>query len=80
MLAEELLHENKRLLESVSQRKRDVLHRKRLALMEKLLEDAQHEDVNLIRDILKGFDLTGPLLKEMSLRRSSDQPQSLVRN
>eukprot|EP00435_Cladocopium_sp_Y103_P073792 s107_g45.t1 len=63
LLAEELQNENLELLNTISERRRDILRGKRLVLMEKLLKDAKHQDGNLIADIVRGFDLTGQLPK-----------------
>ena len=60
-MSQELKHEDSNLLESASQRRKDVLLGKRLTLMKALLKDSKQEDVNLIEDIVNGFDLTGPL-------------------
>ena len=38
-----------------------MLKDKRLCLLERLLEEAGHEDISLVQDIKKGFDLTGAL-------------------
>ena len=38
-----------------------MLKDKKLCLLERLLNDAGHEDTGLVEDIKKGFDLTGAL-------------------
>ena len=49
------------LKSSISPRIAEVLKDKRLCLLERLLEEAGHEDTSLVEDIKKGFDLTGAL-------------------
>eukprot|EP00435_Cladocopium_sp_Y103_P060244 s575_g22.t1 len=61
LLAEELKETDNMLLESLSSRRREILRGKRLCLLEQLLNDAGHQDTNLVKDIAEGFDLTGPL-------------------
>eukprot|EP00435_Cladocopium_sp_Y103_P060970 s205_g22.t1 len=76
LLAEELQHENLELLNTISERRRDILQGKRLVLMEKLLKDAKHQDGNLIADIVRGFDLTGRLPKA-HVSKSKLRPASI---
>ncbi len=39
----------------------DVLKDKRLRLLDMLIKDSGHEDLTLVDDLTKGFDLTGAL-------------------
>ena len=45
----------------MSHRIASVLKDKRLGLLDKLIKDSRHEDVTLVDDLTKGFDLTGSL-------------------
>ena len=45
----------------LSHRIASVLKDKRLGLLDKLIKDSGHEDVTLVDDLAKGFDLTGSL-------------------
>ena len=45
----------------LSRRIASVLKDKRLGLLDKLIKDSGHEDVTLVDDLTKGFDLTGSL-------------------
>ena len=45
----------------LSHRIASVLKEKRLGLLDKLIKDSGHEDVALVDDLTKGFDLTGSL-------------------
>ena len=45
----------------LSHRIASVLKEKRLGLLDKLIKDSGHEDVTLVDDLTKGFDLTGSL-------------------
>ena len=49
------------LKSSISPRIAEVLKDKRLCLLERLLEEAGHEDTSLVEDIKKGLDLAGAL-------------------
>eukprot|EP00438_Fugacium_kawagutii_P023335 Skav221486 [mRNA] locus=scaffold1514:194152:200600:- [translate_table: standard] len=51
------------LRSSMSQRRSTVLKDKKLALFEKLIVESGHQDVGLIHDLTRGFDLTGELPK-----------------
>ena len=44
---------------AISPRIAEVLKDKRLCLLRQLLEEAGHEDIGLVEDIKRGFDLTG---------------------
>ncbi|CAE7812845.1 unnamed protein product [Symbiodinium sp. CCMP2592] len=59
-LASELEPVEKALKADLPEFRKEVLSTKRLALFRALLNEVQHEDVTLVDDILKGFDLTGP--------------------
>ena len=39
----------------------EVLERKRLAIFDELLREAGHRDTDLVQDIARGFDLSGPI-------------------
>eukprot|EP00438_Fugacium_kawagutii_P024944 Skav213201 [mRNA] locus=scaffold2826:375883:385109:- [translate_table: standard] len=47
----------------MSQRRSSVLKDKKLALFEKLIIEAGHQDIGLIQDLTRGFGLTGELPK-----------------
>ena len=49
------------LKSSISPRIAEVIRDKRLCLLERLLNEAVHEDIGLVDDIKRGFDLTGAL-------------------
>ena len=49
------------LKNNMSTRRRDILKGKRLLLFKELLLEAGSEDVNLVEDVCRGFDLTGKL-------------------
>eukprot|EP00438_Fugacium_kawagutii_P011802 Skav227977 [mRNA] locus=scaffold1165:12397:13688:+ [translate_table: standard] len=51
------------LRSSMSQRKSAMLKDKKLALFEKLILESGHQDVGLIQDLTRGFDLIGELPK-----------------
>eukprot|EP00435_Cladocopium_sp_Y103_P000415 s4522_g1.t1 len=76
MLAEDLRPTHQAMLDGESQRRRQILEGKRLKLMEQLLAEAQHEDTDLIKDILNGFDLTGQL-PESSVFKKKFRPATL---
>ncbi|CAE7301965.1 unnamed protein product [Symbiodinium sp. CCMP2592] len=59
--AEELETAESQLKGSFSSHRRQVLCNKRLLLMKEMLDSVGHEDEDLISDLSKGFDLTGPL-------------------
>ena len=46
---------------NLSHRIADVLKDKRLKLLDKLIKDSGHEDLTLVDDLSRGFDLTGAL-------------------
>ena len=46
---------------NLSHRIADVLKDKRLKLLDKLIKDSGHEDLTLVDDLTRGFDLTGAL-------------------
>ena len=46
---------------TLSHRIADVLKDKRLGLLDKLIKDSGHEDLTLVDDLTRGFDLTGAL-------------------
>ena len=60
-LSKELSTKERDLKSSISPRIAEVLKDKKLCLLERLLNEAGHEDVGLVDDIKKGFDLTGAL-------------------
>ena len=60
-LSEELSAKERDLKSSISPRIAEILKDKKLCLLERLLEEAGHEDTGLVEDIKKGFDLTGAL-------------------
>ncbi len=60
-LSTELVTKEQELKSSLSPRIAEVLKNKRLCLLETLLIEAGHEDLGLVDDIKKGFDLTGTL-------------------
>ena len=62
-LAEELRQKEAEFKSSMSERRRNVLQHKKLALFERLLNDAGHQDHNLVQDLCNGFELTGELPK-----------------
>ena len=47
--------------ELMSDRRKDILGSKNLALFNRLLKDAGHGDVDLVKQLAEGFDLTGSL-------------------
>ena len=57
----------------LSRRIASVLKDKRLGLLDKLIKDSGHEDVTLVDDLTKGFDLTGslPPASKHDVRRSA---------
>ncbi|CAE7235623.1 unnamed protein product [Symbiodinium sp. CCMP2592] len=76
-LASELEPVEKALKADLPEFRKDVLSTKRLALFRTLLNEVQHEDVTLVDDILKGFDLTGKLpLSNVFTRRFKPAEQS----
>ena len=65
-LSKELFTKEQDLKSSISPRTpriAEVLKDKKLCLLERLLNEAGHEDIGLVDDIKKGFDLTGALLR-----------------
>ena len=60
-LSREFSAKERDLKSSISPRIAEVLKDKRLCLLERLLEEAGHEDTSLVEDIKKGFDLTADL-------------------
>ena len=60
-LAKELSTKEQDLKASISPRISEVLRYKRLCLLKQLLIEAGHEDIGLVEDITRGFDLTGAL-------------------
>ena len=60
-LSTELAAKEKELKASLSARIAEVLKDKRHCLLEALIAEAGHEDLGLVDDIKKGFDLTGAL-------------------
>ena len=46
---------------TLSPRIAEILKGKKLRLLDSLIRDSGHEDLNLVEDIRKGFDLTGSL-------------------
>ena len=59
--AEQLSHEEERLKQRLSLRRREVLAQKRLVLFKWLLEKSGSIDTELFSDLCSGFDLTGTL-------------------
>ena len=80
LMSKELLHENKGFLETVSQRRRDVLPGKRLALTEVSAQACKSQEVNVIGNRVKGFDLTGPLPEANVSKKKSDQQPFEAKN
>ena len=60
-LSKELSTKEQDLKSSLSPRIAEVLKDKKLCLLERLLEEAGHEDTGFVDDIRRGFDLTGAL-------------------
>ena len=60
-MAKELSTKERDLKTSISPRISEVLRDKRLCLLKQLLNEAGHEDMGLVEDITRGFDLTGAL-------------------
>ena len=60
-MAKELSTKERDLKASISPRISEVLRDKRLCLLKQLLDEAGHEDIGLVEDITRGFDLTGAL-------------------
>ena len=60
-LSKELSTKERDLKSPISPRIAEVLKDKKLCLLERLLEEAGHEDTGLVEDIKRGFDLTGAL-------------------
>ena len=60
-LVSDLADAEKQLLASLSERRRDILQGKKLLLLERLMKDSGHPDVDLTRNLADGFDLTGAL-------------------
>ncbi|CAE7664604.1 car [Symbiodinium sp. CCMP2592] len=63
--------------------RKDVLSPKRLALFEELLLEVGHEDVDLVKDIAHGFDLTGKLPRSNVFAkrfRPAEQSESQLRS
>ncbi|CAE7763397.1 car [Symbiodinium sp. CCMP2592] len=63
--------------------RKDVLSPKRLALFEELLLEVGHEDVDLVKDIARGFDLTGKLPRSNVFAkrfRPAEQSESQLRS
>ena len=63
LLAEECKPLEKSLKDGMTARRKTVLSEKRLVLFERLIEQAGHEDSNLVKDLANGFSLTGELPK-----------------
>ena len=57
----------------VSERRREILRGKKLLLLERLLTDAGHPDVDLVKNLTDGFDLTG-VLPEANIFRKRFRP------
>ena len=60
-MSRELSTKERDLKSSISPRRAEVIKDKRLCLLERLLNEAGHEDIGLVDDIKRGFDLTGAL-------------------
>ncbi|CAE7034567.1 car [Symbiodinium sp. CCMP2592] len=63
--------------------RKDLLSPKRLALFEELLLEVGHEDVDLVKDIAHGFDLTGKLPRSNVFAkrfRPAEQSESQLRS
>ena len=79
--ARELAGEESRFKETLSERRRSVLAKKRLLLFKSLLEVADSPDSNLVLDISEGFDLTGKLPSsnyfEAKFKPASFPPEAL---
>ena len=76
MLAGDLAEAEKAFLRGLSSRRREILEGKRLLLLEKVVNDAGHEDFNLVKDMAKGFDLTGAL-PEANVFKKKFRPASI---
>ena len=73
-LSNELSAKERDLKSSISPRIGEVLKDKRLCLLERLLEEAGHEDTSLVEDIKRALILQGPCPHQGSLIRSSGRP------
>ncbi len=60
-MSTELTDKEKEVKSSLSPRTDKVLEDKRLRLLKAFLADSGHEDLSLVDDIKKGFELTGAL-------------------
>ena len=60
-LKQSLASEETSYKELMSDRRRDILGSKNLTLFDRLLKDAGHGDVDLVKQLAEGFDLTGSL-------------------
>ena len=60
-LASDLVGAEKQLLAGLSERRQEILQGKKLLLLERLLTDSGHPDVDLVKNLADGFDLTGAL-------------------
>ena len=60
-LSKSLGPEETSIREKMSDRRKDILGSKNLALLEHLLNDAEHGDTDLVKQLAEGFDLTGSL-------------------
>ena len=60
-LSRELSTKERDLKSSISPRIAEVIKDKRICLLKRLLNEAGHEDIGLVDDIKRGFDLTGAL-------------------
>lgn len=61
VLKESLVHEERALKETMTERRKSVLKDKSLLLFKKLLTDSGHGDCDIVDQLTEGFDLTGPL-------------------
>ena len=58
-LVEDCKSDDAQILEMMEPRMAKVMKNKKFATMQKLLEKTQHPDVNIVADMIKGFDLVG---------------------
>ena len=60
-LSKDLQHAEAEIRANMSTRRQKILEGKKLALLRSLLLDAGHSDLNLVDDLIAGFNLTGAL-------------------
>ena len=60
-VAEQTVLEERELKKGLCERKQEILEKKNITLFRQLLADCKHDDITLVDDFIKGFDLTGCL-------------------